>query len=106
MKLTLTEAAINKINELNKNNYPYLLLRYDTKGMGCGVNGLPTFCLVEKKDSNQIDVENDTIPTLITEMQAVFFAENLKIDYVNGTFRLSSPEGILNPFISSNSIIE
>jgi uncharacterized protein YqkB len=105
MKLTITSLALTKINELKRHEDKYLLLRYDTKGLGCGVNGMPTFCLVSQKDEQFIEVENNAIPTIINEMQSIFFAESMKLDYSNGTFRLSSPEGILNPFIPTNSIL-
>ncbi|MBS3679652.1 iron-sulfur cluster biosynthesis family protein [Ornithinibacillus massiliensis] len=105
MKLTITENAQHKLNELNINNVTYILLRYDTEGLGCGVNGMPTFRFVSQKEETHQEVENDTFPTIINSMQAVFFAEEMKLDYVNGTFRLSSPEGILNPFISTTSVV-
>ncbi|MEN2766060.1 iron-sulfur cluster biosynthesis family protein [Ornithinibacillus xuwenensis] len=106
MKLSITESALEKINKINQANHTYILLRYDTKGMGCAVSGLPTFSLISERENRHIDVENEQFPTLITEVQAVFFAENMKLDYINGMFRLSSPEGILNPFIPTVGILE
>lgn len=106
MKLTITPDAQGKINELNVHNLKFLQLKYDTKGLGCGVNGLPTFILVSRKEDKHFEVENNTFPTIIEKMQAVFFADDMKLDYTNGMFRLSSPEGILNPFISTSSIVE
>jgi uncharacterized protein YqkB len=105
MELSITESAIDKIKELNHNNYKYLLLRYDTVGCGCGVNGVPTISLVEQAEESHMEVENLAIPTIVDEMQSVFFAENMKLDFVGATFRLSSPEGILNPFIPTTNIL-
>lgn len=104
MKLTITENAVSKIYEMNDVKDKYLLLRYDTDGCGCGVNGVPTLEIVAEKDEDHIDIENPTIPTIVNKMQSVFFAENMKLDFVNGMFRLSSPDGILNPFIPTNSV--
>ncbi|WP_096270524.1 iron-sulfur cluster biosynthesis family protein [Paucisalibacillus globulus] len=104
MELTITDKAINKINELNTSDQNYLLLRYDTVGCGCGVNGVPTIGLVDHKGDSHIDVKTASMPTIINKMQSVFFAEDMKLDFVGGTFRLSSPEGILNPFISTTNL--
>ena len=105
MELMITENAISKIQELNQQNLKYLLLRYDTVGCGCGVNGVPTIDLVNQMEENHIKVENKVIPTIVDKMQSVFFAENMKLDFVSGMFRLSSPEGILNPFIPTSNIM-
>ncbi|GGA67669.1 iron-sulfur cluster biosynthesis family protein [Ornithinibacillus halotolerans] len=101
MKLTITELAMDKINELKGSSNPYLLLQYDTDGCGCGVNGVPTIDFVADKYETHMEVENESIPTIVDKMQSVFFAENMKLDFVNGMFRLSGPEGMLNPFIST-----
>lgn len=105
MKLTITDIAQTKINELSQGDYNYLLLRYDTVGLGCGVNGVPTFSLVKELPDHHLTVENDTIPTVVHKMKSVFFAEVMKLDYINGTFRLSGPDGILNPFIAPTTIL-
>jgi uncharacterized protein YqkB len=106
MELTITEKALSKIQEYNTQNNYYLLLRYDTVGCGCGVNGVPTIGLVKQKDDSQIEVKTHTMPTIVDKMQSVFFAENMKLDFSGGTFRLSSPEGILNPFISTTNLTD
>ncbi|WP_010093142.1 iron-sulfur cluster biosynthesis family protein [Ornithinibacillus scapharcae] len=104
MKLTITELAQEKINELGQ-EYKYIMLRYDTAGLGCGVNGMPTFSLVNELPEDYMKVENDTIPTVVHKMKSVFFAEDMKLDFINSTFRLSSPDGILNAFIAPGSVI-
>lgn len=104
MKLAVTSDAKKALKILNEKDYPYLLLWYDTEGCGCGVNGMPTVRFLNTKMKNYNDVENDFFPTLIHKQQASFFARNMKLDFSQGTFRLSSPEGILNPFISQQSV--
>ncbi|QHS22441.1 iron-sulfur cluster biosynthesis family protein [Virgibacillus sp. MSP4-1] len=102
MELKITASAEKALKELNKKGDSYLLLWYDTDDCGCGVNGLPMVSFVRELNSDYQKVENDIYPTYIDRQQAVFFHPNLKLDVVNnGTFRLSSPEGILNPFISA-----
>ncbi|QGS68845.1 hypothetical protein CV093_11510 [Oceanobacillus sp. 143] len=51
-------------------------------------------------------MDNGSFSTYISEQQAVFFTKSMKLDYKNGTFKLSSPEGMLNAFIATNSIID
>jgi uncharacterized protein YqkB len=106
MKLSITDKALEKIQELNQDADNYLLLTYDTRKMGCAVNGLPTFRLTREENNRLLEVESEQYPTYITEMQAVFFADVMKLEFTNGMFRLTSPEGILNPFIPVNSVLE
>lgn len=106
MKLSVTPEAATQLQSLKNQTCHYLLLWYDTDGCGCGVNGLPTIRYTNSKKDNYIEVENADFPTLIHEQQAIFFADDLKLDLINGTFRLSSPEGVLNPFISQTSVCE
>lgn len=105
MKLTITLEAEQKLMDIRTNDSS-LVLWYDTEGCGCGVNGLPTIQLVsEKQDYYQELASNTIIPSFIDSRQAVFFSEDMKLDIRNGVFRLSSPEGILNPFISIQQAI-
>lgn len=104
MELTITEAANKRIIELNEGKMNYLLLWYDRDGCGCGVNGIPTIRLINEKQDYYQEVHNETIPTFVNEQQSVFFNKELKLDYQNGCFKLSSPEQVLNPFIPENSI--
>ncbi|GAB3052428.1 iron-sulfur cluster biosynthesis family protein [Virgibacillus ainsalahensis] len=106
MQLSITAEAKEKLSQLNRNNNQYLLLWYDIDGCGCGVSGVPMIGFTDGSGINSIEVKNDSYPTLINKDQAVFFEENMKLSVVNGSFRLSSPEGILNPFISEQSVCE
>ncbi|GAA0480035.1 hypothetical protein GCM10008986_00660 [Salinibacillus aidingensis] len=105
MELKITPSAEMVLKELNKKGDPYLLLWYDTDDCGCGVNGLPMISFVGEVNSTYQEVDSNVYPTYINRQQAVFFHPKLKLDVVNnGTFRLSSPEGILNPFISASKV--
>ncbi|RDW21986.1 iron-sulfur cluster biosynthesis family protein [Oceanobacillus chungangensis] len=106
MELTITKEAEDTIKEMNTDNLSSLLLWYDTVGCGCGVNGLPTFRLIDDIKPHYQKVDNGSFSTYISEQQAVFFAKSMKLDYKNGTFKLSSPEGMLNPFIAASSIVD
>ncbi|QGS68846.1 hypothetical protein CV093_11515 [Oceanobacillus sp. 143] len=47
MELTITKEAEDVIKEMNTDNHESILLWYDTIDCGCGVNGLPTFRLID-----------------------------------------------------------
>ncbi|MDL4840726.1 iron-sulfur cluster biosynthesis family protein [Aquibacillus rhizosphaerae] len=108
MKLTLTSSAIEKINELNKANHNYIWLYYDTDDCGCGVSGMPSVRLTNSTDDAFESVENDNgeYEVIIHKQQAVFFANQLTLDHLGNSFRLSSPEGILNPIIPDNDLVK
>lgn len=106
MKLTITSEANNKLNELEESKDSYLLLHYDTEGRGCGVSGLPTIRFVTTKGERCKAVENDEFTVIIRGQQATFFEEEMKLDFVKNAFRLSSPQGMLNPIISQADLIK
>lgn len=104
MKLHITEKAYHKLNDLNQDRNKILALTYDTEGCGCGVNGMPTFLLVSEAEENTEEVDCDQYTVTVHKQQATFFAEEMKLDYNGATFRLSSPNEMLNPFINTASV--
>ncbi|MFD2925884.1 iron-sulfur cluster biosynthesis family protein [Halobacillus naozhouensis] len=106
MKLTITNAANEQLNLLQDENHSFLRLFYDTEGLGCGVNGQPTIRLTDTmfKDSDKA-VENEKFNVIIDRQQSTFFKPEMKLDFTSkGFFRLSSPEGVLNPIIPTGTI--
>jgi len=106
MQLTITNETLDEIEKMNPNHQYHLLLWYDTAGCGCGVSGMPIIQLTDEQDVTYKEIKSDYSQTFIDEEQAIFFANNMKLDFVNGMFRLSSPDEILNPFISSRRFLE
>ncbi|WP_042223523.1 iron-sulfur cluster biosynthesis family protein [Oceanobacillus manasiensis] len=106
MKLHITTSAKEELEKRNDNKNRYVVLWYDTEGCGCGVNGVPTVRFTDDYTETFTEIESDSFPVLIQKHQIVFFAESMKLDSINGMLRLSSPEGILNPFIAPQSICE
>lgn|SRR5690625_677285 len=104
MELTITEEAAAKLQSLDDNRKQNLLLWYETEGLGCPVNGLPTIRFVEKIEPTYKRVDNPIFPTFVDEKDQFHFEERLTLDFANGKFRLSSPSKILNAFISPSSI--
>lgn len=106
MQLTITHDAIEEINQLNPDHEYHLLLWYDTTGCGCAVSGLPMIQLMNEQDTAYKEIMSNYPQTFIDEEQAIFFADDMKLDFTNGMFRLSSPNEILNPFISLQRFTE
>ena len=105
MKLTITEVALEKLKKLNQDKKQYIALFYDTDDCGCGVNGLPTIRFTNiMKDTDKI-VESEAFDVIVDKQQAIFFAPDMKLDFTANAFRLSSPEGILNPIISDQAVL-
>ncbi|MFD2657317.1 iron-sulfur cluster biosynthesis family protein [Gracilibacillus thailandensis] len=105
MQLMITENALDKINSLVNSKSTILALTYDTEGCGCGVNGMPTISLIPRREANHIEVECDQFNVVVHHQEATFFSENMKLDYNGATFRLTSPNEMLNPFIHIHSVI-
>ncbi len=93
-----------KINTLNDRKKEWIHLAYDTEDCGCGVNGMPTFELKDQIEDNEKRVSCDQFSVSVHYQQAVFFAKEMTLDFNGQTFRLSSPEGVLNPFIPPSVI--
>lgn len=103
MQLTVTGEASEKLNQL-KGKDDFLLLWFDTEGLGCTMNGMPTIRLTSEKKPNYLPLESSDVEAYVVEEKAVFFAEKMKLDVQADGFRLSSPEGILNAFIPSGKL--
>ncbi|MDY0396511.1 iron-sulfur cluster biosynthesis family protein [Virgibacillus halophilus] len=106
MKLKLTLNASEKLRELNKGKYHYLVLWYDIEGCGCGVNGVNRIIFSnDVKDTyRKVDSSSTEFSIWVPEQQAIFFSEELALDFKNSMFRLSSAGEILNAFISPRSL--
>ncbi|WP_170287576.1 iron-sulfur cluster biosynthesis family protein [Aquibacillus halophilus] len=100
MRLSITPQALERVIELQGSDQNYLWLYYDTEGCGCGVSGLPSVRFATSKNDSYQLVESNKLQVIIHKQQAVFFAKEMKLDYTENFFRLSSSEGMLNPIIS------
>lgn len=106
MKLRITEEAKQQLEKIQDSERPLIRLFYDTEGCGCGVNGLPTIRLEKEERDTDRKVENEDYSVIIDNQQATFFKKDMKLDFIKGTFRLSSPDGILNPIIPIKDVKE
>lgn len=106
MKLRITDEAKQQLEQMKDPERPMLRLFYDTEGCGCGVNGLPTVRLESERRNTDRAVENTDYSVVIDDQQATFFKPDMKLDFVKNSFRLSSPDGILNPIISTKDVKE
>lgn len=106
MKLSITPEAEEALFGLSKDKNTQLLLWYDTDDCGCAVNGVPTVRFVKEIEPSFEKVENDQFDTYVDRSQAIFFHPTLTLDFKNNKFRLVSPEGYLNAFISQSSVCQ
>ncbi|ELK44898.1 iron-sulfur cluster biosynthesis family protein [Halobacillus sp. ACCC02827] len=104
MKLRITDEAMEQLKRMEETERPIIRLFYDTEGCGCGVNGLPMIRFDDKRYDTDKEVENEAYPVVIDDQQSVFFKQEMKLDFAKGTFRLSSPDGILNPIIPIKTV--
>ncbi|SHN20560.1 iron-sulfur cluster biosynthesis family protein [Gracilibacillus kekensis] len=104
MRLTITNQALDKLTELDNKDNTILALSYDTEGCGCGVNGMPTIALIDEKEENHQQVICDQREVVVHKQQATFFANEMTLDYNGATFRLTSPNEMLNPFIHVSTV--
>ncbi|WP_028401761.1 iron-sulfur cluster biosynthesis family protein [Ectobacillus panaciterrae] len=99
MRITITEEAEGKINELINGQEGMIKLKYETEGCGCVMSGVPTLWYVgAPKSDDDIIIETNYRPVLMEKSKRVFFDEELKIDFSKtaNTFQLKSPGQIFN----------
>ena len=109
MQLQISEQAATKLKTQMTDdlNFAYHLI-YDTEGCGCAVNGVPTLkWLPLNHDPHKkfIAIADSPIPVRISENDAVFFEEKLKLDFEPSTFcyKLSGPGQIYHHCLSVKS---
>ncbi len=102
MYIEWTAAAVAKINEKIDVENGYLLLKYDTDGCGCAVDGVSALWLISELEDDFKKVETNGVAIYIEKSKMVFFDERMKVKFeptVN-SFMLTSPNQILNPRLS------
>lgn len=104
MKLTITEAALKRIESYRENDQ-VLVIFYDTEDCGCGVNGVPALRLTKVNGEHLQPIECEGIPVFVHRQQSVFLEESMTLDFADNRFRLSSPNGMLNGFIPESSLL-
>lgn len=104
MKLKITDEALHQLQLLQPEDRPKLRMEYDSDGCGCGVNGMPSIYFTNQSTEYDIKVENEHYTIFLDEQQKVFFKPVMTLEWNKRLFRLKSPEGMLNPSLSSASI--
>ncbi|MBS4194574.1 iron-sulfur cluster biosynthesis family protein [Lederbergia citri] len=108
MRISITEEAARKIEQNIDGQNLILKLKYETDGCGCTVSGVPTLQLIREQDLHAEDIliGTDKVNVYIEKSKAIFFDEELKIDFSQETqsFRLSSPGQILNGRMGCNVV--
>jgi uncharacterized protein YqkB len=98
MKINITEAAIEKINERTADRKGFLKLKYDTDGCGCAVNGVIALWFVPILEQDDIAIETNDQLVYVEKAKTVFLDDEMKIDFspTANCFQLKSPQQILN----------
>ncbi|HLO10688.1 MAG TPA: iron-sulfur cluster biosynthesis family protein [Pseudoneobacillus sp.] len=98
MEIKITDKAAVKINEKISRKEGFLKLKYDIEGCGCVVSGVPALWFVSELDEDDEKVKTDGIPIYLEKSKAVFFDEQMKIDFLEqaNCFQLKSPNQIIN----------
>lgn len=104
MKLTITDEALHQLQLLQPEDRPDLRMEYDSDGCGCGVNGMPVIYFTKTSTEHDLKVENEHYKIFLDEQQKVFFKPVMTLEWNKRLFRLKSPDGMLNPSLSSASI--
>lgn len=103
MKIEWTESAIEKITEKIADREGYLLLKYDTEGNGCVMNGVTALWLMDELDEKEdVEISTNLMPVYVEKSKMIFMDDELKIDFVPSvnSFQLKSPNQMLNPRLS------
>lgn len=98
MEIKITEKATQKINDKISDKKGFLKLKYDTEGCGCVVSGIASLWFVSELDDDDEALQTNGIPIYIEKSKAVFFDEQMKIDFTEtaNCFQLKSPNQIIN----------
>ena len=102
MYIEWTEEAFEKITEKINGANGYLLLKYDTDGCGCVVDGVTALWLVQELDEDFEKVESNSLPIYVEKSKMYFLDELMKIKFepTANCFMLVSPNQIFNPRLS------
>lgn len=101
MKIIWEEASIRKIKELIGDKEGYLKFIYDTEDCGCD-DGVSTLWYIKEPEGDEAEVETNGGPLLIDKDKLIYLEEEMRISYEEdgrNTFRLTSPAGIINPYM-------
>ncbi len=98
VEMTITEHALEKINEKMTGKEGHLKLKYVTEGCGCVMSGVPTLWFVDQVEDDDIAVDTNDMTVWMEKTKLVFFDDVLKIDYSDQaqTFQLKTPNQMLN----------
>ena len=75
MYIEWTDHALTKINEKINGENGYLLLKYDTEGCGCLVDGVTALWLVDELDDDFEKVETNGLTIYVEKSKMIFLDE-------------------------------
>ena len=101
MNITWCEDSIKQLKDLTKGKEGIVKLIYDSEDCGCGDDGVSTLWFISEPEGNEILIDSNIGKMLLDKDKQYFLEENMKITWVRDlhSFRLSSANGIINPFM-------
>jgi uncharacterized protein YqkB len=98
MELTITNAALVRLQQKMQDKAGYLKLKHDTEGCGCVVSGVAALVLVDEIEASATKISTNGPDLYLEYNTEVFFNETMIIDTAAGNhFTLKSPNEMLNP---------
>jgi uncharacterized protein YqkB len=101
MLITLTNAAIERLQHAAGGRNGVFRIVYDTDGCGCAVNGVPALWYADAPEEGDVPIESNGPEGLsfwVDRKQTIFFEDELKLDNrpESGGLRLYSDSQIYN----------
>ncbi|WP_240941691.1 iron-sulfur cluster biosynthesis family protein [Paenibacillus sp. HB172176] len=94
--ITFSPTAVRKLAPILEQTGSRLKLFYDTEGCGCGMSGVPVLQATRQLAPKDKQGEGDPFPFLYEAWYAVFYDDELSIDFdeTSGSFSLKSASQI------------
>lgn len=99
MYIEWTDQALTKITEKMNGAKGFLVLKYDTDGCGCAIDGVTALWLVRELEGDFKLVGTNNLPIYVEKSNMHFLDEVMKIKFMPtaNCFMLVSPNQTLNP---------
>lgn len=99
MNVTITNQALEKLQEKLPESSRLLKLVYDTEGCGCAVSGVASLWHVDAELPQDKVAHDGAIKLIYESRQEVFFEDQMKLDFNerDNSFSLKSNNQIYNP---------
>ena len=101
MNITWTDEAAEKLKEITGGKNGYVKLIIDTEDCGCSDDGEASLWFIAEPEGNEEEFISNIGPFLVDADKVKYLEDPMKIQWVAdfNSFRLTTPNGILHPFV-------